>query len=299
MVGNKKKVDVERKGLFFILFVSLGRFFLFLIKVPYFIVKYFVLLLRFLFNKRAVVPSVKDVNEIRGIIKDVPVEVVSFDVLKTIKGSYDSFFDYLKSNDSFIAITIGARGSGKTAVSLSFLEALRGSKKRYYAMGFSREALPEWIFLVDDASKIKNDSLVVVDEGGILFSSRESMSDANKVLSDLLMISRHKNISIVFISQNSSNLDINTLRQADVLILKKNSLLQKSFERKIIAKLYEEHESLFEKYKSNKGMSLVYSDSFVGAINVGLPSFWSRKTSKSFEKVESQVKSKDSNKSLK
>jgi Cdc6-like AAA superfamily ATPase len=86
----------------------------------------------------------------------------------------------LKKNDSFIAITIGARGSGKTAVSLSLMDALRGSKKNYFAMGFSRDALPNWIFLVDDVSLIKNDSLVLVDEGGILFSSRDSMSDANK-----------------------------------------------------------------------------------------------------------------------
>jgi hypothetical protein len=168
------------------------------------------------------------------------------------------------------------------------MDALRGSKKHYFAMGFSREALPNWIFLVDDVSFIKNDSLVLVDEGGILFSSRDSMSDANKLLSDLLMIARHKNISIIFISQNSSNLEINTLRQADVLILKKHSLLQKSFERKIIAKLYEEYDSYFDKHKSLKGAALIYSDSFVGFVNVGLPSFWSVKTSKSFEHTQSK-----------
>ncbi|MFP4567588.1 MAG: hypothetical protein ACLFN8_01460, partial [Candidatus Woesearchaeota archaeon] len=86
---------------------------------------------------------------------------------------------------------------------------------------------------------------------------------------------------------NSSNLEVNTLRQADVLILKRHSLLQKSFERKIIAKLYDEHEDLFKEFQDLKGSSLVVSDKFVGFLDVSLPSFWSSKTSKSFENIHS------------
>ncbi len=285
-MGKKKKEREESKGFGVWLLIVLGRFFWFLVRIPYFLGRYLFLFFRFLFNKSRKLPHVKDIRFTKGNIKDSSDDEVSFNVLESVKGSFDDFFDYLRKNDSFIALTIGARGSGKTAVSLSFLEALRGSKKHYFAMGFSSDALPEWIYLVDDVSKVKNDSLVVVDEGGILFSSRSSMSDANKLLSELLMIARHKNISIIFISQNSSNLEINTLRQADVLILKKHSLLQKNFERKIIAKLYEDYESGFDRYKKSKGLSLVYSDLFVGFLDVGLPSFWSQKTSKSFEKSE-------------
>jgi len=283
---DSKNSDLEKNHSFFVsVLINLGKFFWFVIRIPYFLVKYLILFFKFLFKK--------DKNIKKGIIKDSGVvsnfksNINLVEVLESFKGTYESFFDSLKKNDSFIAIAIGARGSGKTAVSLSFLESLYGSKKHYYALGFSQTALPNWILLVNDVSFIKNDSLVVVDEGGILFSSRESMSDANKILSDLLMISRHKNISIIFISQNSSNLEINTLRQADFLILKKNSLLQKNFERKIIAKIYDEYDSYFAKYKS-KGATLIYSDSFIGVVNVNLPSFWSDKTSKSFENLETQ-----------
>lgn len=309
--SDDKKQKVEDKSSSWRFLIVLGKFFWFILKIPYFIVKYIYLsikfivkyaysLIKYLFSKSKTAPSLKDVAFVKGKIRDdKPNKSVSFDVLESLKGTFDEFFDYLKTNDSFIAIVIGARGFGKTAVSLSFVEALRGFKENYFAMGFSNDALPEWIYLVDSVAKIKNDSLVLIDEGGILFSSRDSMSDANKVLSDLLMISRHKNISIVFISQNSSNLEVNTLRQADILILKKHSLLQKNFERKIIAKLYNEYESYFEKYKKNKGASLIFSDQFVGFLNVGLPSFWSNKTSKSFEHVPSQSKSKKSKKSSK
>lgn len=201
-------------------------------------------------------------------------------VLETIKGSYDAFWSKLKESDSLIGIVIGARGSGKTAAALRIAENLKDCKKKLFAMGFSE--LPSWIQIVENIDEIKNDSLVIIDEGGILFSSRDSMSNSNKLLSELLFIARHKNLTILFISQNSSNLEINTLRQADFLILKRSSLLQKNFERKIIAKIYDEYNDKFEKYKDVKGHALVYSNDFVGFIENDLPSFWSMNVSKGF-----------------
>ena len=208
--------------------------------------------------------------------------VSKINVVETLKGKYNSFWSKITTADSLIGIVIGARGSGKSAISLSIAENLRGTKKRFFAMGFPNSTLPHWITVVETVDAIENDAFVIVDEGGILFSSRESMSDANKLLSDLLFIARHKNLSILFVSQNSSNLEINTLRQADFLILKKSSLLQKNFERKIVAKIYEEYSDGFEKYKKNKGIALLYSDDFIGFIENELPSFWSMKVSKSF-----------------
>ncbi len=207
-------------------------------------------------------------------------KVSKIKVLETIKGDYKVFLNNLMKSDSLIGIVIGARGSGKTATTLKIAEDLKTSKKKVFAMGFSN--LPNWIKIVEEIDDIKNDSLVVIDEGGILFSSRKSMSNSNKLLSDLLLIARHKNLTILFISQNSSNLDINTLRQADFLILKRSSLLQKSFERKIIAKTYEDYSDKFKAYKDNKGASLIYSDEFIGFIENGLPSFWSSSVSKGF-----------------
>ena len=97
-----------------------------------------------------------------------------------------------------------------------------------------------------------------------------------------LRIARHKNLTILFVSQNSSNLEINTLRQADFLVLKRSSLLQKNFERKIVAKIYGEHSDKFENYKAVKGLALIYAEDFVGFVENDLPSFWSSKVSKSF-----------------
>ena len=203
-------------------------------------------------------------------------------VVETFKGSYRSFWSRLSKSDSLIGIILGARGSGKSAIALSLIENLRGGGKNFFAMGFSKKEMPDWIKVIGDVNEIENDSYVIIDEGGILFSARESMSTANKLLSELLFIARHKSLTIFFISQNSSSLEINTLRQADFLVLKRSSLLQKNFERKIIADIYEEYNDSFAKHPGVKGLALIYSDSFVGFIDNDLPSFWSVKVSKSF-----------------
>jgi hypothetical protein len=203
-------------------------------------------------------------------------------VVETIKGTYSKFWKDLSSSDSRIGIIIGARGSGKSAVALTMLENLKLEGKKFFAMGFPSKELPNWIVVVDNVEEIENDSFVVIDEGGILFSSRNTMSASNKTLSEILFVARHKNLTILFISQNSSNLEINTLRQADFILLKKSSLLQKNFERKIVSDIYDEYTEKFNVYGNIKGISLIYSASFVGFIDNDLPSFWSTKVSKGF-----------------
>ena len=108
------------------------------------------------------------------------------------------------------------------------------------------------------------------------------MSAANQFLSDLILIARHKNLTILFISQNSSNLEVNILRQADFLVLKPSSLLQKEFERKIIQKMYEDTSAKFEKHKKVKGLTYIFSGDFKGFVANPLPSFWGQSISKSF-----------------
>jgi hypothetical protein len=84
--------------------------------------------------------------------------------------------------------------------------ASRGNR-RVCAMGFAASSLPLWITPVLSVEEVPNGSFVLFDEGGITFSSRSSGSSANKILSSFLLVSRHKDLSILFISQNSANLE--------------------------------------------------------------------------------------------
>jgi len=207
----------------------------------------------------------------------------AFEVLHSERGNFNDWEKKIFDSDSSIGVILGARGTGKTAFGIKFLENVYSrKKKRCYAIGFKEDEMPLWINVIESISELKNGSFVLIDEGGILFSSRRAMSNPNKLLSELILIARHKNLSILFISQNSSNLDVNILRQADFLALKPSSLLQKEFERKIIQKIYDQAEPMFEKLKNCKGLTHIYSGDFKGFVSNSLPSFWGEKISKGF-----------------
>jgi hypothetical protein len=204
-------------------------------------------------------------------------------VVKEINGEFEGWENQLIGEESKIGIILGARGTGKTAFGVKLMENVYAkSGAKCYAMGFKQEEMPLWIEVVDDVSKIKNNATVLIDEGGILFSSRKSMTAPNKLLSDLILVARHKNLNILFISQNSSNLDVNIIRQADFLVLKPTSLLQKDFERKKIRDIYQGVQKDFEKLQGDKGLSYIYANEFQGFVSNPLPSFWSMGISKSF-----------------
>lgn len=206
-----------------------------------------------------------------------------FNELKVKKGHLHKFEDFLFTNKSTIGIILGARGTGKSAIGMFLLENFGAkSDKNLYALGFKQSSLPKWIQVVKDISEIENNSVLLVDEGGIEFSSRDAMSNANKLLSEILLISRHRNLSVIFITQNSANLELNAIRQADYLILKPSSLLQKDFERKKIKQVYESVEDEFDELKEELGLTYLYSDKYCGFVANNLPSFWSERVSKGY-----------------
>ncbi len=254
-----------------------GKGLLFVIKTPYYLGKG----IYNLSKKNSQRRIKKKIKKERGLM--IP-EYNEFNVLEIIAGDYNKWLEKVYESDSQIGIILGARGSGKTSFGMKFLENFHSKhKKKCFAIGFNEDELPSWIKGVTDISELENDSFVLIDEGGVLFNSRSSMSSANKMLSQLIMIARHKNISILFISQNSSNLEVNILRQADFLILKPSSLLQKEFERKIIQKIYSEAGESFKEFEEDEGVSHIYSGSFRGFVSNPLPSFWRENLSKSFK----------------
>jgi len=249
----------------------------FILKIPYYIIKWIYLLIKKTKNNI----KKQNINHKRESLK---AKYQEFKIIKSISGDYNNWIKDIAKSDSKIGIILGARGSGKTGFGIKILENIYSKyKKKCFAIGFNEKELPYWIRSISDISSIENNSLILIDEGGILFNSRNSMTNANKLLSQLIMIARHKNLTILFISQNSSNLEVNILRQADFLILKPSSLLQKEFERKIIQKIYEESESDFKKFKKEKGLTYIYSGNFKGFISNPLPSFWKESISKSFK----------------
>ena len=206
----------------------------------------------------------------------------AFDVIKEEKGGYQNFYDKVK-NHSLVMLITGKRGSGKTALGMKFLELFRKeTKRKCYVLGYESTRLPFWIKKAESIEKIPNNSTVLFDEGAVLFSSRDSMKSTNKELSRIMAIARHKNLSLILITQNSAMIDLNVLRLADLLLLKEPSLLQSKFERKALKEIYDAVSPKFKEVGNRKEHFYVWDDDFQGMLKYGLPGFWNDKISKSF-----------------
>ncbi|VVC01031.1 Uncharacterised protein [uncultured archaeon] len=217
--------------------------------------------------------------------KKRPAAKAEYAPLKEIEaGNLEKFESKLYAGKSLIGLILGSRGSGKSALGMRILENVVANTGRHaYCMGFQREDLPGWIEPVESLEEVRNNSFLLVDEGGIKFSSRSAMSSANKLLSELLLISRHKDLNVLFITQNSANIEVNAIRQSDYLLLKAPSLLQLDFERKAIKDIYEKVKDGFRRHQAEKGLVYIYSDACTGFAANRLPSFWSESVSKSFK----------------
>ena len=157
----------------------------------------------------------------------------------TKKGDYEKFKDkFLKR--STIMLIIGKRGSGKTSLGMKLLELFRyDAERKCHVVGYANTKLPKWIKKIDSIEKAPENAVVLIDEGAIGYFSRDSMQAANKMLSKIMTIARHKNLTVIIITQNSAMLDINVLRLADTLVFKEPSLLQSRFERKALKDMFE------------------------------------------------------------
>ena len=112
---------------------SVGKVILFLVKSPYIIGKKMYGAGKYI-NEKA---KEGKIRKKRKLIKPLHEE---FNVLKVNEGDYEKWREGLRSSDSKIGVIIGARGTGKTAFGMKFLENMYAqNKKKCYAMGFQKE----------------------------------------------------------------------------------------------------------------------------------------------------------------
>lgn len=200
----------------------------------------------------------------------------------TIKGNVDSFERRLL-NESLILAVAGRRGSGKSVLGFRMMENIHAKTQRpCFALGVKQSVLPVWIATIDEINQVSNRGVVLVDEGAISFGSRESMSKKNRGLGELLAIARHKDLTLIFITQNTGMIDKNVLNLCDVVVLKEGSLLQEKMERSVMKDLYQTANDALSKIpaEERKPYCYVFDSDFEGVVQASLPSFWSSKVSK-------------------
>lgn len=208
-----------------------------------------------------------------------------FQIKETVSGDFSELIRKLVDSSLIMLIT-GRRGSGKTALGMKLVEVVNILGKQNYVIGFESARLPRWIKKANSIEDVKNDSVLMIDEAALTFSARESMKKTNKELGKLMAIARHKNLSLIIITQSSAMLDLNVLRLADILLFKEPSLLQARFERKALQDMFENVQKKFDSIKGEKNKhAYIISDYFEGFLSCNLPQFWNDGISKSYAKV--------------
>lgn len=190
-----------------------------------------------------------------------------------------------------VVLVIGRRGSGKSALGYRLLELFRYIATPY-VLGIPARAqrlLPEWVGIAQDLDDIPPGSIVLVDEAYLTYHSRESLKAQSREMSRIVNLSRQRNQTLIFVTQEARQIDKNIASQANVVVFKEPGMLQLKFDRPELNDITLEAKQAFSNLSGDKRKSAyVYSPDadFAGLIENLLPTFWSPKLSRAFATTE-------------
>jgi hypothetical protein len=194
-----------------------------------------------------------------------------------------------------LVVVEGQRGEGKTSLAWYIAELKRVSKKgkRVIAFGMpvqARKALPKWITHMNTLEEVSTakPSIVIIDEAAFTANSRRAMQESNIEWLQLIAICRHKDHLLIFVSQHNRQLDVQILADADLVIMKRPSLLHLRFTR---PEFKPELEQAYEQFQAIKGDTrkfayvVDYHNGNAKMLKCKLPKFWSERISKAYSEM--------------
>ena len=138
-----------------------------------------------------------------------------------------------------------------------------------------------------------------MDEAYMLYHSRHSMAEASRAMSQLVNLSRQREQTLLFVSQEARQVDRNIASSASVVIFKDLGMLQLEFDRPELRRLTTQAQEAFSMLKDDKmHWSYVYSPDadHLGMLENQLASFWVPKLSRMFASSGSKVKARSPDK---
>ncbi len=237
-----------------------------------------------------------DDEEFENLVKEGKIKRENFNykyrkpqLLETIEGDYDKFWNDCKKEAKIIIIT-GMRRSGKGVIGFSIAQNLaKANKMVIYSLGTETEDLPPFISNIDSIDTLENDCILLVSEGGIEANSRRSMTQENIKMNALLSVVSHKNIWLIYCTQTSAKLDVSLLRESDCIIMLEGSLMMKEMERPTIKKLYIKFEEYILRWKEKidkKGICVIYSKLLTAVARFQKPTWYTTDLSKAYRDKE-------------
>ena len=196
-----------------------------------------------------------------------------------------------------VLLVTGFRGEGKTALSWWLVDTLRqvkGYPMQVVAYGLHPEALaalPKWARISAsspaEVSALTKPSIIIVDEAVFSANARRSMSEENVDWMKLFAIVRHKGHLLIFIAQTSRQVDIQLIDQADLILLKKPSMMQVKTARTELKAQVKEALALLDQKRNSKAWVYVYDPKTdAGKLLASvMPTWWTEKLSKAYSAV--------------
>ncbi len=187
-----------------------------------------------------------------------------------------------------IVIILGGRGKGKSCLGYRLLEHLRWVAS-IYVVGLpesARKLLPDYIGMVARLEDAPPNSIVLVDEGYLTYHARRSMAATSVQMSQILNLSRQRNQTLIFVTQEAGQIDRNVASSANVIVFKDLGMLQLEFDRRQLSKIATKAKEAFATIITDDKRKQAYvyaSDSeFMGLVENSLPTFWCEKLSHIF-----------------
>jgi hypothetical protein len=194
--------------------------------------------------------------------------------------------DYLYKtlfSKSTLAVICGMRRWGKTALLCWLGEIAHQLGLNVYFVQ-TNIPLPSYFKQIENPLSAEDGSLVLYDEASITLNARRAMGQLAVDTTSLMAISGHRDISIIFATQHSAIIDINTLRLADVLMFKKLSWEETvKKEQKTTLDIFTEFIHMMMPTQKNETLFTDGEKWFV--FNNPLPSFWTQEISKSYKSM--------------
>jgi DNA-binding XRE family transcriptional regulator len=186
-----------------------------------------------------------------------------------------------------VALIMGKRGSGKSGLGHRLLEHLR-HKARPYVIGLPKEArvlLPDWLGMAPSLEDVKGSAIILVDEAYIPYHARAGTTAGARAMSQAVNLSRQKEQTLIFVTQEARQIDKNIASSANVVIFKDPGIIQLKFDRRELNEIAAKANEAFAAVRGDKRQwSFVYAPDtgFVGLLQNTLPAFWNKKLSHVF-----------------
>jgi len=187
-------------------------------------------------------------------------------------------------------LIVGRRGSGKDVTAhvaagiLARAEYPQQFRKQIYSnLDPDRYNLPGHFHKYK--RRLPQNSVLLISDAHLSLYAREWSMNFNKTMDKLQTISRHRNIDIIYTTQQTSRLDINIVSGVDCLIIKEPSLMAMKFERPEIRKMTEKAHKFFKGQTQKEKWRRAVAFTSIGILYIDYiekPHYWTEKISKRY-----------------